>query len=941
MYFSNIRFLPLGISFSKGVLFSGISIFFAVLSGCVSNPQAAPAGEPTASPQPVSSRQSAASARAEETFPETGEIDEDDVWTILERGEGGKARDFFLGKVDVKATDSRGMTPLHWAAEIQDPDLASFFIFRGAEIDPVDKQGRTPLGISAAKQDAATAQVLVGAGADIHHAMPGGTSPALTGVARSGSLLSAMISADSIRAVDANGHNILDLAFAYPDSKVHMESAETLVLAGAVSQDPIFSYFAPAARTSNYNRRAADGVAPLHFAAGNGYTGLIAFLIDRKADVNIKNASGTTPLHEAARSGNIAAMDMLIKNGAELNAQDAKGNSVLHIAVPINTHKEALSLFLSKGANPNLRDEHGDSPLHIAIRLNRSPDIIRTLLAGGIQGKADVSIRNTQGKTPLHLAVEENRISFIPLLLEYKSDIFSVDNDRMTPFENALKDHATLLPTLITPETVLQTDSSGNTILHITIQKRGDLKVIELILDKKALVNARNKEGDTSLHLAVRQNDQAVGELLLSRGADIFAPNAKGESPLYQAFYTSGGLRAWIFTPATLKAKDGLGNTILHHAAQWKLDQHIPLIVDRGGNPEAVNATGETPLFAAVKIDSPSTIRVLRSKGALVTTRDILGNSALHAAVRWNAPKAAEELIASGIDINGHALNGKTPLHDAVRLGITSLETILLNHNADLEVRDAEGNTPLMEAALAGGPSSTVERLVNKGADPFTRNDRGDTPCHIAVITEQEDLVKLLLRLGASIHAKNSSGMTPFRNALISSPKMVSTLLTRDRIAVPDDDGFSPLHIAIQDMAPTITIQLIIDQGGRVSAVDAAGRTPLRLTVDRNAWELAKLLIEKGSNIFSTAADGKTPAQIVLTKGTEAIRTFFSSRKAINAQDPGGNTILHLAAQTGKPDIVSLLIELGANKTIKNIAAESPVDIAQRWKRDTVVALLQ
>ncbi|MDR1956254.1 MAG: ankyrin repeat domain-containing protein [Treponema sp.] len=918
------------LSLLTSAFFSGISIFFLTFSGCASNPQ--PAGT-TETPK---------STPSEQALQEMSEFAlEDDVWAILERGESGKAREFFLGKVDVQATDSRGRTPLHLAAEIQDPDLAKFFIFMGAKIDAVDTQGRTPLGISAAKHDAATAAVIVAAGADIHHSMPGGTSPALTAIGTAGSLLSAMITPDTIRATDAAGRNILDLAFAYPDSKVHMESAEALVLGGAVSTNPIYTYFAPAARTSNYNRRATDGVAPLHFAAGNGYTGLMAFLIERKADVNSKNASGTTPLHEAARSGSIAAMELLIKNGAEVNAQDGKGNSVLHIAVPMNTHKEALSLFLSHGANPNLRDEHGDSPLHIAIRLNRNPDIIKTLLAGGTQGKADVTIRNTQGKTPLHLAVEEDRLPYIPLLLDYKSDIFSVDNDRITPFEKALLEHQTLLPALITPETVIQNDSSGNTILHITVQKRGNIKFIELILDKKALVNARNKEGDTSLHLAVRQNDQAVGELLLARKADIFAPNSKGESPLYQAFYASGGLRSWILTPETLKAKDGLGNTILHYAAQWKLDQYIPLIVERGGNPEAANATGETPLFAAVKIDSPSTIRVLKSKGALITSRDLLGNSALHAAVRWNAPKAAEELIASGIDINAHALNGKTPLHDAVRLGIVPIETILLTRKADMEVRDAEGNTPLMEAALAGGPSATVERLANKGADPFTRNDRGDTPCHIAVITEQEELVKLLLRLGASIHAKNSKGMTPFRNALLSSPKMVSLLLTKDRIAVPDDDGFSPLHIAIRDKAPTSIMQLILDQGGRVSSVDAEGRTPLRLTVDQNAWEQAQLLIEKGSNIFSTAADGKTPAQIVLSKGTEAIKAFFSSSKAINAQDPSGNTILHLAAQTGKPETVALLIELGANKAIRNIAAESPVDIAQRWKRDTVVVLLQ
>jgi ankyrin repeat protein len=524
-------------------------------------------------------------------------------------------------------------------------------------------------------------------------------------------------------------------------------------------------------------------------------------------------------------------------------------------------------------------------------------------------------------------------------LLEYKSDIFSVDNDRITPFEKALQDRQALLPSLITPETVLQNDSTGNTLLHITIQKQGDIKVVGMILDRQALVNARNKEGDTSLHLAVRQNNRETGNLLLSRGADIFAPNSKGESPLYQAFYSPGTIREWILTKETIKARDGLGNTILHYAAQWKMDQHIPLIIDKGANIEAVNATGETPIFAAVKNNSPSTIRVLKSQGALIGARDILGNSCLHAAVRWNAPKAAEELIGLGIDINAHALNGKTPLHDAVRIGNVEIETLLINRKADLEVRDANGNTPVMEAAIAGF-TSTIERLVAKGADSGIRNSRGDTPLHIAVNMEQEDVAKLFLRWGASIHAKNSLGMTPFRIALQTSPKMVSTLLTKDRIALPDDDGFAPLHIAIQVGASIDTVKVIIDQGGRIAAVDSEGRTPLRLAVDRNAWELAQFLIDKGADIFSLAADGKSPAGIVLSKGNDAVRAFFTA-KAINAQDPSGNTILHYAAQGGNSKMVSLLIELGANKNIKNIAGENPADIAERWKRNDVAIVLQ
>jgi ankyrin repeat protein len=168
---------------------------------------------------------------------------------------------------------------------------------------------------------------------------------------------------------------------------------------------------------------------------------------------------------------------------------------------------------------------------------------------------------------------------------------------------------------------------------------------------------------------------------------------------------------------------------------------------------------------------------------------------------------------------------------------------------------------------------------------------------------------------------------------------MVSTLLTKARIFTSDDDGHSPLHIAVlDDVAPGI-IKTIIDQGGRVSAIDGEGRTPLRLAMDLGKWEQAKLLADAGSDVFSTAGDGKTPAGIALSRGRTAVTALFSGR-AIGAKDPRGNTILHYAAQTGSPDLISLLIGLGANKSVKNISSESPGDIAQRWNRNDIAALL-
>jgi ankyrin repeat protein len=168
---------------------------------------------------------------------------------------------------------------------------------------------------------------------------------------------------------------------------------------------------------------------------------------------------------------------------------------------------------------------------------------------------------------------------------------------------------------------------------------------------------------------------------------------------------------------------------------------------------------------------------------------------------------------------------------------------------------------------------------------------------------------------------------------------MVSTLLTKDRIQMADDNGSSPLHIAIREGAPLSTIRIIISQGARLSPVDSEGRSPLRLAVDRESWELAKLLADAGADPFTMAGDGKTPGELVIVKGSGPVQAVFSG-KAINARDSSGNTILHYAARFGNRETIAMLLELGANKNIKNISAESPADIAKRWERVDTASML-
>jgi ankyrin repeat protein len=914
----------------------------------------------------------------------------DEVWSLIQDGRINEAQSRFLALDDPHAVDSRGRTFLHQSADAANLQLADFFCRQGVPVDEKDREGRTPLGIATDAMNAELAAFFVSQGASIHNTMPQGNTPATKAIAQNNkAFLKSILTPASLASTDATGRTIfhlsaeqgnttaletiieaagfdyitqvinirdlagktaLDITYMHKNSEAHADCANALIMGGGTSTDLFNEHFSPAIKTLNYNLRSANGTSPLHYAVQEGAPGFIRFLLKKNADPNITNAEGETPLHAAMKRGEVAIIKQLIDNGAKVDMQDSRGNSAMHIAMPDAVQSEAITTLLAARANPNLRDEAGNTPLQVFVRQNRPPLVIETLLQGG----ASVTAQNNEGKTALYIAVEEKRITLIPVLLNYNSDIFSVTSTGATPFGKALADTSQALTELVTERTVRSIDAEGNTPLLVAMKSNAAIDIIRIILDRRANVNAQNKEGESALHLAVRNNQSDIGTLLLDSGADIFLVNARGETPLFLTFYARAEsqrgpreIRMFMLTPAVMSARDSLGNTVLHYATQWRIDSVIPVVIERGANTEAVNISGETPLFIAAKANAPSTVRALLQAGASLTVRDSLGNTALHTAVRSNAPQAVETLLDSRINIDAYNLYGQTPLHDAVRLGLYDTQSILVRRGANVEVRDNEGNTPLLLAVRTGN-FRLVEHLAASGSDINTRNNNGDTALHMAVRDERSDIVALLLQNGGQIHSRNADGESPFVIALslhdernqTGTSRMVSTLLTTDRARIADDEGRSPLHIAVLQNMSVPRLEVIVNLGGKIDSVEREGRTPLRLAVDMDNWEAAKYLASAGSDVFSVARDNRSPAEIVLGRGTTAVRAVFGG-KAITARDSSGNTILHYAARNGNRDLVSLLLELGADRNIRNTAGENAAEIASRWGNTAAFNLLR
>ncbi|KAJ3275174.1 hypothetical protein HK104_003948, partial [Borealophlyctis nickersoniae] len=76
---------------------------------------------------------------------------------------------------------------------------------------------------------------------------------------------------------------------------------------------------------------------------------------------------------------------------------------------------------------------------------------------------------------------------------------------------------------------------------------------------------------------------------------------------------------------------------------------------------------------------------------------------------------------------------------------------------------------------------------------------------------------------------------------------------------------------------------------------------------------------------------GVTPLQCAIMKGEDAIARDIVERVAekgdLDVTFGGGNTALHLATFLGARDLVKLLIERGANRSVRNAKGFAPVDV--------------
>ena len=138
------------------------------------------------------------------------------------------------------------------------------------------------------------------------------------------------------------------------------------------------------------------------------------------------------------------------------------------------------------------------------------------------------------------------------------------------------------------------------------------------------------------------------------------------------------------------------------------------------------------------------------------------------------------------------------------------------------------------------------------------------------------------------------------------------------------------------------TVKLALEAGIQSDIIDADGINALMFAAFNGHSDIIKLLFEKGVPINKQDNNGRTALMYASTGAFPATVKFLLDNKAeTNITDNVEHfTALMFAASEGQFEVVKLLIEYGADPTLKDIDGDTAEDFAQQNNHEEVAQYL-
>ena len=615
-----------------------------------------------------------------------------------------------------------------------------------------------------------------------------------------------------------------------------------------------------------------NGIHIMHRAAMFGMTELLEHCLEKKCQIDPVTTQGPaynqrfgkfpnemTPLAYACAEGHTSIVDLLLSRNASFELQDPN-SAVLWLAA-YQGHADVVDLLLRR------------------FKENHSPEDTAQLLLQRPHAE-------TKSGQPILIAA-------------------------------ASSGSADVVRVLINHGAKYESNSSNATPLYATATF-GCPSVTELLLDYERrqildiCIDQKNINGKTAFFEACSNKQTSIAKMLLDAGADYLAMDKDNRTPLQESSFHGN----FNIVLATIKR------------AVQELDR--PEFLEFLNNKRRPN--GNVALVDCAERNHLSCLNLLLDNGADYTIPGNGNYTILHMASRHdNSAVMAAIVLKAAQDLNRQQYldflntrhsSGKTALIDCVERGRQEAISILLRHGADYKIPGHAGNTPLHWGCMGGYPE-IVKAILKQAqteaseSSPFFEyvnagNAVGMTALMEAARRNHLAVVKVLLSFGAdyvvSRLGQGTPSVTALHDACFKGSREVATHLLEVAFRELDSERFAqfinarnyqgktPLHDAASTDRPRIVRLLVAKYNADYAVSNANGVTPLHMASFNGHNEVVSALLE------TTSQD----------HDHERFVSFLDHKNRWH------RTALFDACDQGRPDVVRMLLDHGADYTAAN-----------------------
>ncbi|XP_008326745.1 ankyrin repeat and SOCS box protein 9-like [Cynoglossus semilaevis] len=208
---------------------------------------------------------------------------------------------------------------------------------------------------------------------------------------------------------------------------------------------------------------------------------------------------------------------------------------------------------------------------------------------------------------------------------------------------------------------------------------------------------------------------------------------------------------------------------------------------------------------------------------------------------------------------------------------------------------DVESDWSPVHDAAFNGRVLALQKLITKGKCVNLNTLDQVSPLHGACVKGHAACAKLLIENGANVNSSTVHGQTPLTEACARGHvTCVSLLLHHGASPVGSGQSPSPIHCAAAKGHPEC-IEALVQFGADVDQHSDQSGSPLNVACSNQSLSTAKKLLQLGASV-NHSVSGELP--------------------------------LHIAARLSNPELLSLLLDHGADRSLRNQEGKKPLDLA-------------